>query len=170
MSRDWGHPAIPLPLIILSLTLHAIHAYPGRSSILWSRPSAPLPLIILSSIPEPISPRPLARREPSPVPLRTFPRRGWTGPPAAEHSPRLASLPRLVPAHGFGSWLASVSRPGGPAAGPGRRTGPLPLSARSCCLGNAAPPSRDPSVGPDADHVTWRARWGPTPPTRSRGS
>lgn len=69
-----------------------------------------------------------------------------------------------------GPWLASVLRPGGPAAGPGRRTGPLPLSARSRCLGNRAPPSRDPPVGPAADHVTWRAGWGHTSPPRSRGS
>lgn len=85
-------------------------------------------------------------------------------PPVAERDGRarrrraltLAGQPsaRLVSALGSGSWLASVSRPGGPAAGPRRRTGPLPLSARSRCLGNAAPPSRDPSVVPAADHVT----------------
>lgn len=92
MSRDWGHPATPLPLIILSLTL-SLHAMLTQEEA-PSCGATPLPLIILSSVPDPISPRPLAKREPSPVPLQTLPRRGWTGPPAAKHSPWLASPQR----------------------------------------------------------------------------
>lgn len=90
-------------------------------------------------------------------PLQTLPRqkKDERSHPHPKHSPWLPSPQYLAPAPSSRLWLASESRPAGPVARPGRRIGPLPLSARSRCLGNVAPPpSCDPSVGPATDHVT----------------
>lgn len=137
-----GSPGHPLCASSSCPFLSPCHACPGRSSI-SSRP--------VSLIQFPRAPYEGTLSCPPSDPPETR----MDG-PARSRALTLAGQPsaRLAPALGSGSWLASVSRPGGRAAGPGRRTGPLPLSARSRCLGNAAPPSRDPSVGPAADHVT----------------